>query len=51
VFQQLLDPALYEVEVVSHEMLAAEGLSVVEAQTIGLLCIGAAPLGGRTSST
>jgi nucleotide-binding universal stress UspA family protein len=49
-FRQLLDPALYEVEVVSPEGLAAEVIAVVETQGISLICIGAVPPGGLTQT-
>jgi predicted PurR-regulated permease PerM len=47
-FRQLLDPALYALEVVSVEKLAAEVIAMVEAQGIRLICIGAVPPGGLT---
>jgi hypothetical protein len=49
-FRRLLDPALYAVEVVSAEKLAAEVIATVEAQGISLICIGAVPPGGLTQT-
>jgi predicted PurR-regulated permease PerM len=43
--RQLLDPTRYTLEIVSAEMLAAEVLSVVEQQHVGLICITALPPG------
>jgi hypothetical protein len=43
--RQLLDPTRYTLEIISAEMLAAEVLSVVEAQHVGLICISTLPPG------
>jgi CheY-like chemotaxis protein len=47
-FQHLLDPAGYVLEIVSPGMLTAEVVSRVEAQDVDLICIGALPPGATT---
>jgi hypothetical protein len=44
-FGQLLDPSQIALEIVSPEILTAEVLSLVEQQSVGLVCIAALPPG------
>jgi hypothetical protein len=47
-FQHLLDPGRYVLEIVSPEMLTAEVVSLVEAHDVDLICIAALPPGTTT---
>lgn len=47
-FQRLLDPGRYVIEIVSPEMLTAEVVSRVEEQDVDLICIAALPPGTTT---
>ena len=47
-FQHLLDPGRYALEIVSPEMLTAEVVSLVEAHDVDLICIAALPPGATT---
>jgi hypothetical protein len=44
--RQLLDPAKWEVEVLSEEMLIAEQVDQAEAEMAAVVCIGSLPPGG-----
>jgi predicted PurR-regulated permease PerM len=44
-FQQVLDPIRYTLEIISAEVLTAEVLSIVEQEHLGLICISALPPG------
>jgi hypothetical protein len=47
-FQHLLDPGRYALEIVSPDMLTAEVVSLVEAHDVDLICIAALPPGATT---
>jgi predicted PurR-regulated permease PerM len=47
-FQHLLDPQRYALEITSAEMLTAEVVSLVEQQGVELICIAALPPGATT---
>jgi predicted PurR-regulated permease PerM len=49
--QQILDPARWEVEIVSPHLLVSETLFLVETRTPAVVCIGALPSGGQASHT
>ena len=47
-FQRVLDPQRYALEIASIEMLTAEVVSLVEQQGVELICIAALPPGTTT---
>ena len=49
--QQLLDPARWELEIVSPHLLVSEALFLVETQAPTAVCIGALPSGGLAAHT